>query len=193
MHRCDSQLLSPSLPPSLERVIIGNDYMRRQCSRDVRTITFPWTRPRTHTDAFVDARTFAPCPHIAAHTYMHLWTRPKRRQRRLHSWAGTRKVKPIWILLQQETVSGSGISWAICKSAPCSRQTTTPAPYHSVFYRLDALPAAQLTVSKLWRQLKYMYNNAENEFFGFPKVKWLHLDRWGGQICKVFMSIFLRI
>ena len=30
-------------------------------------------------------------------------------------WAGTRKVKPIWILLKQETVSGSGISWAICK------------------------------------------------------------------------------
>ena len=27
----------------------------------------------------------------------------------------------------------SGISWAICKSAPCSRQTTTPAPHHSCF------------------------------------------------------------
>ena len=26
--------------------------------------------------------------------------------------AGTRKVKPIWILLKQETVSDSGISWA---------------------------------------------------------------------------------
>jgi len=25
--------------------------------------------------------------------------------------ASTRKVKPIWILLKQETVSGSGISW----------------------------------------------------------------------------------
>ena len=43
------------------------------------------------------------------------------------------KGKPIWILLKQETVSGSGISWAICKSTPCSRQTTTPAPHHSVF------------------------------------------------------------
>jgi len=30
-------------------------------------------------------------------------------------------------------VSGSGISWAICKSAPRSRQITTPAPHHSVF------------------------------------------------------------
>jgi len=36
--------------------------------------------------------------------------------------AGTRKVKAIWILLKQETVSGSGISWAICKSAPPDRQ-----------------------------------------------------------------------
>jgi len=48
-------------------------------------------------------------------------------------WAGTRKVKPVWILLKQETVSGSGISWAICKSAPCSRPITTPACHHSVF------------------------------------------------------------
>ena len=61
---------------------------------------------------------------------------------------GTRKVKPIWILLKQEIVSGSGISWAICKCAPCSRQITTPTPHHSVFYRPDALPAAQPTVSK---------------------------------------------
>ena len=43
------------------------------------------------------------------------------------------KGKPIWILLKQETVSGSGICWAICKSAPCSRQITTPALHHSVF------------------------------------------------------------
>jgi len=46
----------------------------------------------------------------------------------------------IWILLKQETVSGSGISWAICKSAHCSRQITMPAPLHSVFYKPDALP-----------------------------------------------------
>jgi len=35
----------------------------------------------------------------------------------LPRWAGTRKIKPIWILLKQETVSGSGISCAICKYA----------------------------------------------------------------------------
>ena len=70
----------------------------------------------------------------------------------LPRWAGTRKVKPICILLKQETVSGSGISRAIWKSAPCSWQTTTPAPHHSVFYRPDAFPAAQPTASKHWRQ-----------------------------------------
>ena len=40
-------------------------------------------------------------------------------------------------------MSGSGISWAICRSAPRSRQITMPAPHHSVFYRPDALPAAR--------------------------------------------------
>ena len=32
------------------------------------------------------------------------------------------------------------------------RQITTPAPHHSIFYRPDALPDAQPTVSKHWRQ-----------------------------------------
>ena len=68
----------------------------------------------------------------------------------LPRWAGTRKVKPIWILLKQETVSGSSISWAICESAPRSRQIIMPATHHSVFYRPDALPAAQPTASKHW-------------------------------------------
>jgi len=45
-------------------------------------------------------------------------------------------------------VSGGSISWAICKFAPHSRQITMPAPHHSVFYRPDALPAAQPTASK---------------------------------------------
>jgi len=34
------------------------------------------------------------------------------------------------------------------KSAPRSRQITMPAPHHSLFYRLYALPAAQPTASK---------------------------------------------
>ena len=63
----------------------------------------------------------------------------------LLKWAGTRKVKPNWILLKQETVSGSGVSWAICKSAaPCSRQITMPALHYSVFTcRMPFLPPNQ--------------------------------------------------
>ena len=46
--------------------------------------------------------------------------------------------------LKQETVSGSGISWDICKSAPHSRQITTPAPHRSVFTgRMPLLPPKQ--------------------------------------------------
>ena len=59
-------------------------------------------------------------------------------------WAGTRKVKSIWILLEQEIVSGSGISWAVCKCAPRSRQITTPAPHYLVFTgRMPFLPPNQ--------------------------------------------------
>ena len=54
-------------------------------------------------------------------------------------------------------MSGSGISWAICKSAPCSRQITTPAPHRSVFYRPDALPAAQPTATKHWFLYSWLY------------------------------------
>ena len=97
----------------------------------------------------------------------------------LPRWAGTRKVKPIWILLMQQTLSGSGIRWAVCKSAPRSRQITMPAPHHSVFHRPDALPAAQPTASKHWRHenvlamvdfleklvfLYHLQNHCENNF-----------------------------
>ena len=70
----------------------------------------------------------------------------------LPGWAGTRKVKPIWILLKQETVSGSGISWAIYASlhlAPDRKPRQHPTT--QFFYRPDALPAAQPTASKHWR------------------------------------------
>jgi len=90
-------------------------------------------------------------PHIfntPSHTHTHIHTHTHTRLTALFPglprWAGTRKVKPLWILLKQETVSDSGISWAICKSALCSRQITTPAPHHSVFTgRMPFLPPNQ--------------------------------------------------
>jgi len=36
--------------------------------------------------------------------------------------------------------------------APCPRQIIIPAPHLSTFYRTDALPHAETTVSKYWRQ-----------------------------------------
>ena len=80
----------------------------------------------------------------------------------LPRWASTRKVKQIWILLKQETVSGSGISWAVCKSAPRSRQITTPAVQHTTtqFFtgRMPFLPPnqqRQSTEGYTRNQLKY--------------------------------------
>ena len=77
-------------------------------------------------------------------THTHTHTRLTALCPGLLGWAGTRQVKPIWILLKQETVSGSGISWAICKSAPRSRQITTPAPTTQFFTgRMPFLPPNQ--------------------------------------------------
>ena len=77
-------------------------------------------------------------------------------------------------------MSGSGISWAICKSAPSSRQITTPAPHRSVFYRPDALPAAQPTASKHRRQTSYLlirsvaFGDLDGVFARLPEEQFHH-------------------
>jgi len=57
------------------------------------------------------------------------------------------KSKPFWILLEQQVMGSSGISFTICISlsfAPCSRQITVPVPHHSVFtVRMPFLPPNQ--------------------------------------------------
>jgi len=70
-------------------------------------------------------------------------------------------------LLKQDIVNGSGISCAICKSAPWPRHILTPASHHSVFYMPDALPATQPTASKNWR------HSSEN----LSSWNWKH-SRW---------------
>ena len=115
--------------------------------------------------------------HTHTHTHTHAHTRLTAPCPGLPGWAGTRKVKPIGILLKQETVSGSGISWAVCKSALRSRQITTPAPDRSVFYRPDALPAAQPTASKHWRHCQGTRPWNRNVF-----GRWRKVDRDGADI-----------
>jgi len=76
-------------------------------------------------------------PLLRTHTHTH--TRSTALFPGLPVWPGTRKVKPIWISLKQDTVSGSGISWAICKSAPHSRQITMPTPHHLPLLRASCV------------------------------------------------------
>jgi len=69
-------------------------------------------------------------------------------------WAGTRKAKPG--RLNQSRFTGARDSewqWHLlgCMQVCTSSQTTTPTSHHLVFYRPDALPAAQPTASKHWR------------------------------------------
>jgi len=49
-----------------------------------------------------------------------------------------------WILLKQETASGSGVIWTICNSAPLKKDNHASTPPLS-FYKPDALPAAKQT------------------------------------------------
>ena len=52
----------------------------------------------------------------------------------LPRWADTRKVKTNLDFTEvRDSDYGSGISWAICKSASRSRQITMPVPHHSSF------------------------------------------------------------
>jgi len=79
------------------------------------------------------------------HTHTHPFNRPLSGTTRVSRY---QKGKTNLDFTEAREVSGSGISWAICKSAPSSRPITMPASHHSVFYRPDALPAAQPTASK---------------------------------------------
>jgi len=83
--------------------------------------------------------------HFTLHSFNGLLPRTTR-----ISWY--QKGKTSLDLTRQEMMGfwdGSGFSWTICKQhAPRSREITTATPHHSIFYRPDALPDAQPTVSK---------------------------------------------
>jgi len=57
-------------------------------------------------------------------------------------------------LLEQEIMNGSGISWAICKSAPRSRQITTPVPPPLSFLQVGCL--TPLSLASLKSRMVYL-------------------------------------
>ena len=68
--------------------------------------------------------------------------------------SASERLNQSGFLLEQEWGSSS-VTWTICKSsAPHSRQITTPALHHSIFYRLDAFPDDQPTASKHCREFQ---------------------------------------
>jgi len=57
-------------------------------------------------------------------------------------------VKTILVLLEQETVSGSGVSWAISANLHFAQTYNHASIPPLSFYRPDAVPAAQPTAPK---------------------------------------------
>jgi len=82
-----------------------------------------------------------------AHTHTHTHTLFNGRFSRTTRVSRYQKGKTIWILLKQETVIGSGISWAICKSATRSRETTMPAPHQLISFLQAGCPSCRPTNS----------------------------------------------
>ena len=93
----------------------------------------------------------------------------------LPGWAGTRKVKPTWILLKQETVSGSEIRWAICKSAPCSRQITMPAPHRSDSHGKKSAKSQKLIwkIGKITAFSVHIFYCLQSHYLAAP---WIHIS-----------------
>ena len=123
-------------PKIQRRQVIMNVLHPRACGLLI--ILLQWNPTAPNQECRYNGHKLEPCvlrlsfPVLSAHTklccfYSHTHTRLMALLPGLPGWAGTRKVKPIWISLNLETVSGSGISWAVCKSAPRSLQTDNHA------------------------------------------------------------------
>ena len=91
-------------------------------------------------------------------------------------------------LLEQETVSGSGISWDICNAAPHPSWITMPAPHHSVFLQTRC-PSCRPTKSiRALGQVQCVMHCAEScydVFAGERKVL--------GAFVDVFISCFMKV
>ena len=124
----------------------------------------------------------------------------------LPDWAGTRKVKPIWILLKQETVSGSGISWAICSlhlapdRLPCQHSTsqffTGQTPFLPPNHQHQSTKGTGINVSYVSQLMMDWKHRISGElpsysadscwgWLGRTSLKWSSLCRVGLTFCSV--------
>jgi len=82
-------------------------------------------------------------------------------------------------------VSGSGIGWAICKSAPRSRQITMPAPHHSLVNLVLIcpcyLPMLHKHVHVKRKVLSYLFQLLNNSYCCLLVT----VVRAAGQLCRI--------
>jgi len=90
-------------------------------------------------------------------------------------------------LLEQETVSGSGISWAIRKSASCPRQITMPASHHSFLQPgcPSCHPTNSIKAVKYICCYKQQHFNITGSVSAFSALKLLVGWQVGHPACKI--------
>jgi len=99
-------------------------------------------------------------------------------------------------LLQQQKVSGSAISWAICKSAPLPRQVTMPAFHNCTELMWTPLPQSKDTIWPSYSLLRYLLPFSTNHNLGFfiftliPLFSILVLNVWNVFYCCRKIHIF---
>ena len=100
------------------------------------------------------------------HTHTHPFNGPFSRTTRVSRY---QKGKTNLDFTEQETVSGSGISWAMCKSASRSRQITMPVPHHSSFLQAGC-PSSRPTNSikalkakSIWDSVHKLAYHSQND------------------------------
>ena len=143
LHHWQQQLRNHWMPCHALRQKMGMIHADLQWRYSYKQTTHTHLIATAYTQMLTSTTTYKNTPHSNKllnydwHTRTHARTHTHSRLTALFlglpGWAGTRKAKAIWILLKQKTVTGSGNSWAICKSAPRSRQITMPALHRSVF------------------------------------------------------------
>ena len=125
---------------------------------------------QTHTHTDMHTRTHART-HACTHTHTHLFNGPLSGTTPVSQY---QKGKTNLDFTEARDSEWHGIiSWAICKSAPRSRQITMPVPHHSLFYRPDALlppnQQRQSTKGNLWNLKMYTWDISNTKLIACTK------------------------